>query len=116
MKADIEIKFLKIGNADVTQEVIEREAGLYSSTHKTILVLANSLQDFFQKRRMKVEIIASVQRDLTSNIEIKVKSMVETQEKLVKTSFNKYIGKICKQLKEYFKKKQIIIETKNTIS
>jgi hypothetical protein len=118
MKANLEIKFLKIGNADVTQGMIDREAGLYASTNKTILILANSLKGFFERRRVKVEITASVQKDLTSNIEIKIISVLgkEVQEELFKKYFNKDIEKICRQLQRYFKKKKILIETKSTVS
>jgi len=54
MKANIEIKFIKIGKTEISKEVVEKETKLLGVTQKAVNELCRTIEKYFRKKKIIV--------------------------------------------------------------
>lgn len=63
MKANIEIKFMKIGNVELSKKIVDDVGNLLPTAEKTVRKLCRTIEKYFHKKK----IIVITESNVTNN-------------------------------------------------
>jgi hypothetical protein len=121
MKTNIKITFKKIGNYEITPQLIAKEKNLIPTTYSLLTKIGNQIADLFEKKRIRISsVICSVEdndeTELIGEIDFEVQKILNleinkgTINSLMVKSFRKDVQNLMKRIQGFFKYKRIVAE------